>query len=396
MDKTIDRNLFQKLFIVSGIFVFVPYLMNVISSVRVTQQIANDNSFSNFTKKFFQKRSSLYSALVLLSGGSYPTLKLLNCNLFSFSFLNAGLSSLQVAGFRKHHVFTTILLENAPQLGVQAILIFKLGITGTIVLISFSSSIFNIFMSILLSLVHYVLYRGQSDTKWTILLSWNGRSQGYGAAPFAPSPKSSNADQRVSLNPLIKMGRRKSLAKELATIQFAGSGGVSFEVLAETGKVDACLIHGVLQYETTQSDRALFASFADKKEEIKAAIIRAFEFAPKYTTLYDFAVQIAQSDVVSPQEEMKLVTDMMMKLGSSEAVITQFEDELMKKEVDEETQQIDEEIHQILDETDQIDIVYAKTMSDAGNSSSSDETEYETIENIAGEMQQQTMSINEV
>merc|ERR1712217_148142 len=169
---------------------------NVISSVRVTQRIANDNSFS---------------------------------------------------------IFTTILLENAPQLGVQAILIFKLGITGTIVLISFSSSIFNIFMSILLSLVHYVLYRGQSDTKWTILLSWNGRSQGYGAAPFAPSGKSSNADQRVSLNPLIKMGRRKSLAKELATIQFAGSGGVSFEVLAETAQLDACLIHGVLQYETTQS-----------------------------------------------------------------------------------------------------------------------------------------------
>ena len=329
-DKTIDRNVFETLFIVSCIFVFVPYLLNVISSVRVTQRIANDDSFSNFTKKFFQKRSSLYCALVLLSGGSFPTLNLLNSNLFSFSCLNAGLSSLQVAGFRKHHVFTTILLENAPQLVVQAILIFKLGITGTIVLISFSSSIFNIFMSILLSLVHYVLYRGQSDTKWTILLSWNSRSQGYGAALYSPSPKSSNADKRVSLNPLIKMGRRKSLAKELATIQFAGSGGVSFEVLAETERVDACLIHGVLQYESTQSDTALFASFADKKEDIKAAIIRAFEYSPKYTTLYDFAVQISQSDVVSPEEEMKLVTDLMMKLGSSEAVINQFENDLMK------------------------------------------------------------------
>ena len=53
-------------------------------------------------------------------------------------------------------------------------------------------------------------------------------------------------------------------------------------------------------------------------------------------------------------------------------------------QIDEETQQIDEKIHPIDDEMDQIDVVYAKTMSDVEHSSSN-ETADETIENSTGQ-----------
>merc|ERR1712079_348460 len=139
----------------------------------------------------------------------------------------------------------------------------------------------NIFMSILLSSIHCTLYRGQSDTKWTILLSWTDRSQNIGISRVQPLSRSNTRYNKLSLNPWIKTGRRQSLAKELAKIRFSGSDGVSFEVLASSKQYDGCLIHGVLQYKSTQSATALFASFADKKEEIKEAIIRAFKYAPK-------------------------------------------------------------------------------------------------------------------
>ena len=57
-------------------------------------------------------------------------------------------------------------------------------------------------------------------------------------------------------------------------------------------------------------------------------------------------------------------------------------------QIDDGMHQIDDEIHQIIDEMDQIDVVYAKTMSDAEDSSS-DETGLTgdvTIENSTGEM----------
>ena len=51
-------SIFNLLFILSMAFVVVPYFGNIISSMNVIQQIANDKVMSGFTKKYFQVKAT--------------------------------------------------------------------------------------------------------------------------------------------------------------------------------------------------------------------------------------------------------------------------------------------------------------------------------------------------
>ena len=69
-------------------FVAIPYLMNVVSShssVNVISQITRDDTINAYTKHWFSQNSKLFNFLVLISGGSFRTLKLLNSRLFGLS-----------------------------------------------------------------------------------------------------------------------------------------------------------------------------------------------------------------------------------------------------------------------------------------------------------------------
>ena len=224
-----------------------------------------------------------------------------------------------------HHVLSTVMLENLPQLCVQGFLIFYLGINSTIVLVSFSSSIFNILMSILTAVVHFVLNRGQNDSKFTILLSWTQRSKNLYAVLGSTRKQTTSG----SLDPFLETGRRVSLATELSKITFGASKTMSFEILATTKQVSSCLIHGVMQFDKdSESDSCVFASFKDKRIEIKAAIIRAFKYHPRFTNVLDFAIEIHRKNVSSREEEAQLTVDMMTKLGAPASFIAQFQDHL--------------------------------------------------------------------
>jgi len=104
------------------------------------------------------------------------------------------------------------------------------------------------------------------------------------------------------------------------------------------------------------------------------------------------AVQISQSDVVSREEEIKLIKEMMINVGSSDGLIAQFEDELI--EIDEEMQQntLTADNNAVCNDTS-ISVAKAKKVSDAEDSSS-DGTGDEMIESSTRGMQQQTMTIN--
>ena len=122
-DEEVNEKIFKNLYSFSFAFVVAPYLMNILSSIRAVQNITADNTISAFSKNFFQRKATIYSALVILSGGAFPALKLLNSNFLSLSLFNAGLSTLQISKYRAQHVFSTILLENLPQICLQGFVI---------------------------------------------------------------------------------------------------------------------------------------------------------------------------------------------------------------------------------------------------------------------------------
>ena len=99
---------FEMLYYVALIFVVGPYFLNLVSSVNITRKIVNDESMSEHSKQYFRAKSKVYVILVLMSGGAFPALKLMNSNLFGLGLLSAGLSTIQLQGFRGHHVMTTV------------------------------------------------------------------------------------------------------------------------------------------------------------------------------------------------------------------------------------------------------------------------------------------------
>merc|ERR1719295_1971528 len=86
-DDDVNEEIFKNLYSFSFAFVVAPYLMNILSSIRAVQNITADSTISAFSKNYFQRKATVYSALVILSGGAFPALKLLNSNFFvAFSF----------------------------------------------------------------------------------------------------------------------------------------------------------------------------------------------------------------------------------------------------------------------------------------------------------------------
>jgi len=261
----------------------LPYILNIVASVHIVQSITDKAETSTFTKEYFRRRTSAYSTLVILSGGSFPALKMMNSNLLSLNLFGAGMSSIQLASFRRNHLFSTILLENLPQLCLQAFVMWFLEISSTIVIISFISSVFNILTSILTTVVHIVLYREYTEVKFDIVLSWKRR---------AVSSQSPLAE--CTLYPLQRTGRRLRLRNELKLTNYSGEKNVTFEIVASQKlQGDACILHGVIQCEGCHESAIQTASdFTDKKEQIRKAILDAFGYTDVFTKMYDFDIRI--------------------------------------------------------------------------------------------------------
>ena len=321
-EDNVKEEVFAKLATVSLVFVFFPYLSNVLSSVRIVQKINDDAVTSEFTKKYFQRNAKFYSIFTLISGGAFPAVSLMNSNVLSLPIFNAGLSSLQLEKFRTHHLASTLLLENLPQLGIQGFVIFHLNVSGTIVVLSFASSVFNVMVSILTAVVFIILHRNESESKFTILVSWM-RRQGIpdsvgrpSLEPNGPAPK---------LNPFSRTGRRVTLAKELALIDFGGSKSTHFEIMSAKKQNESYLLYGVMQFDNgSESAAGLLAKFMDKTKGIKRAIIKAFEYDAVFMKEYRFNIEISGEEMCSRSEKIELIQKLALELGVDPEQIAEF------------------------------------------------------------------------
>eukprot|EP01083_Nonionella_stella_P238460 835616_1 len=212
-----DVSTFFMLFVLSMSFTVLPYIANFASSVSIIASIVNNPIISDYTKDYFKNSTSLYSGGVLLSGGSFYTLTLLNSNFLGLDQLSAGLSKMQLQKFAKHKIYLTTCLENTPQLCIQAYFIWRLNLVTNIVIMSLISSVFNILLSILNTLIRQTTYRGQYEYPFKVNLSVS-----------STKPNIANTD------PYLHVGRRQKLAEELkhlsesSDMQFA----LDFEILS--------------------------------------------------------------------------------------------------------------------------------------------------------------------
>eukprot|EP01083_Nonionella_stella_P197913 727198_1 len=106
--------------ILSSVFLVVPYLSNLLFVLCPCglPALLSQPSYAE-AKMWMIAKSKLFSVLVLLSGGAYASLTLVNSKMFGVAAFTMGLSRRQLLQFTDIQVKLSIMLENIPQCCLQ-------------------------------------------------------------------------------------------------------------------------------------------------------------------------------------------------------------------------------------------------------------------------------------
>merc|ERR1712087_474560 len=162
--------------------------------------------------------------------------------------------------------------ENVPQLFLQFYFMFGLGVVSNVVVISCASSMFNIVLAVMSTIVFRIMNRKQAETLFTLTVSASG--------------------SEPSLDPRIQCGRRSALEKKLCEVDVVGN---KIEILSTKKSPSSCILSGVYVSEQEGGAGDAFSNFADRKKEIKQAVISEF----KIPAQFQFDVAITKGDLVS-------------------------------------------------------------------------------------------------
>merc|ERR1719242_528079 len=267
----------------------------------------------------------IYTLLVLLSGGAFPSLKLMSSNLFGLGVFSAGLSTLQLESFRSHHVVATVLIENVPQLYLQYEFMFKFGVVNGIVIASFLSSIFNILLAMTNAAVFWILHRHRVDIPFSVMISWK---KIHGGLVMAGKKR-----KQKELDPFSQCGKRKNLAKLLGEIDLGDDEPLKFEILSSKKLSSGCLLHGVMasnKQDSAQITGGKFRDFMARKQKIDDAVMRAFGFDQRYRSQFVFNISITRTTTTSCSERAKLVIQTLRECGVNKSVINMVKQKMNK------------------------------------------------------------------
>eukprot|EP01083_Nonionella_stella_P025598 70483_1 len=112
--------------VLSCVFLIVPYLSNLFFVLCPCglPSLLSQPSYAE-AKMWMIARAKLFSVLVMLSGGAYASLTLVNSKMFGVAAFTMGLSRRQLLQFTDIQVKLSIMLENIPQCCLQLSVIFN-------------------------------------------------------------------------------------------------------------------------------------------------------------------------------------------------------------------------------------------------------------------------------
>eukprot|EP01083_Nonionella_stella_P316992 1152286_1 len=280
-----SSNALYVLFVASIIFILLPYIANFCSSIHIVMNITHNPLIHPFTKQYFGKHSMLYIIGVLLGGGSFGTLQLLNTNLMGIQRLTCGLSTLQLQQFVSHKLWCTAFLQNLPNLLIQLYFIVELRVVTYTVIISNASTLFNLLLNVCIGVIVCVTRtsKDQQEVPFTIHVTWIPRAKGK---------EEEKVDFMQLDDPYQSFGNRRKLSLELNQLYDA----MEFEILSsESGRreMNNANIYGVVKIDrTSRNKQKEIDTFLNEKEALTEAMISAFGYEGYFTDKYRFIVTI--------------------------------------------------------------------------------------------------------
>ena len=92
----------------SSLFIVIPFIANLFVAANIKTIVSGNEA----ARTWFQTRTSIFTALVVLTGGAYPALSVVSSNCFGLSMLNCGLTRYELRRLLGRKVITSVLLEN--------------------------------------------------------------------------------------------------------------------------------------------------------------------------------------------------------------------------------------------------------------------------------------------
>ena len=104
-------------FISSLTFILIPVISNFVQLHQEVQLWLYDPESKLCVNSWIQNNLRTLYALSILFGSAHSAVLLCNCNIFQLHLFNMGLNRRQKAIFKNKRLWSTVLLENVPQLG---------------------------------------------------------------------------------------------------------------------------------------------------------------------------------------------------------------------------------------------------------------------------------------
>ena len=145
------ESIFGYLFVASMFFSVMPYLANLAIAANIRKYDAVQKNVA--ATSYMNQRSALFVILTVITGGSHPALAVLSSNVFGLEIFTTGLTKYELNRLQKIKIFSTIILDNLPQIGIQfwySDLIEEFTSTARL---AFSASILSVVATILTSIV---------------------------------------------------------------------------------------------------------------------------------------------------------------------------------------------------------------------------------------------------
>ena len=136
------------IFLLSILFILLPIFISYGQLHKEMQKWVIDIETRGFVSAWTQQHLRSFYLLCIILGSSFTAIELCNTYLFSLSIFSMSLNRRQKAIFKNQRIYSTVLLENIPQLILQIIYTILTSSFSEVTLIAGIFSILSIILSI--------------------------------------------------------------------------------------------------------------------------------------------------------------------------------------------------------------------------------------------------------
>jgi len=166
----------------SSLFVVIPYMANLIVAASIKRFVRGNEA----ARTWFRTKAPIFTALVVVTGGAYPALSVVSSKCFGLSMLSCGLTRYELRSLLNIKIYSSVLLENVPQLIFQALYVVAIGeATDTAVFATVASV-----LSVISALLGFVIERRDDSLQIAQYFIRFGRGEAGSQITPTPTPTS--------------------------------------------------------------------------------------------------------------------------------------------------------------------------------------------------------------